>query len=66
MRNRKPLRRAASTTGITASAEFQEGAAMFAWKTRPSVWSTLPRTERIYMMAIAEGVSRIEHAALED
>jgi hypothetical protein len=66
MRGKKPLRRAQGKSGITASAEFQESAAMFAWKIRPGVWSFLPRSERLYMMAIAEGVSRIDHAALED
>lgn len=66
MRGRKPLRRAQSKSGITASAEFQEGAAMFAWKISPDEWVIKPRNVRVYMMAIAEGVSRIDHAALED
>ena len=66
MRGKKPLRRAASRSGITASAEFQEGAAMFAWKIPPDEWLLKPRNVRVYMMAIAEGVSRVEHSAMED
>jgi hypothetical protein len=66
MRGTKPLSRAASKTGITASPEFQEGVTMHDWKVLPHVWAMLQRAERLYMMSISEGIARVNNATLED